>query len=61
MTEELLSALCLVLVLEGIFPFAAPGAWRKAMEQAGRMDDRSLRVLGGLSMALGLILLNLVR
>lgn len=59
--SELLTAFALVLVLEGIFPFALPQAWRRAMRQASALDDNSLRIVGAVSMALGLILLYFVR
>lgn len=57
MSHELLVALCLVLVVEGIFPFLSPGGWRKMLGTAMSMDDRSLRVMGLLSMLLGTVLL----
>jgi len=31
MAQDLLAALCLVLVIEGIMPFLAPSAWLKPM------------------------------
>jgi uncharacterized protein YjeT (DUF2065 family) len=31
-THELLAALCLVLVIEGLFLFAAPKAWQRMVE-----------------------------
>ena len=61
MATELLSALCLVAVLEGLFLFVAPRAWKQAVEQLHRLPERGLRVLGGLFVALGLIALFLVR
>ena len=33
MPGALLQALCLVAVIEGLFLFAAPGLWRRTMEQ----------------------------
>ena len=58
---ELLSALCLVAVLEGLFLFVAPGGWKRAAEQLQSMDDRQLRILGGIVLGAGLIALLLVR
>ena len=58
---ELLSALCLVAVLEGLFLFVAPGGWKRAAEQLESMDDRQLRILGGIVLGAGLIALLLVR
>ncbi len=61
MLQDLLAALALVLVLEGLLPFASPGALRRAMLQMAQLDDRGLRVAGLVSMLLGLALLYLVR
>ncbi|QOW22735.1 MULTISPECIES: DUF2065 domain-containing protein [Lysobacteraceae] len=61
MTVELLSALSLVAVLEGLFLFAAPGRWRQTMEQLRQLDDRQLRQIGGVVLAVGVVSLWLVR
>ena len=58
--NELWAALCLVAVLEGLFLFAAPDAWKRMVEQAMQMETRQLRVIGGVVMALGLLSLYLV-
>lgn len=61
MTVELLSALALVAVLEGLFLFAAPGTWRRTMEQLRQLDDRQLRQIGGVVLSVGVVALWLVR
>jgi uncharacterized protein len=61
MTIELLSALCLVAVLEGLLLFVAPRGWKRAVEQLQQLPDRGLRILGGLVTAAGLMSLYLVR
>ena len=61
MTIELLSALCLVAVLEGLFLFVAPRGWKRAVEQLQQLPDRGLRILGGFFAAAGLMSLYLVR
>ena len=61
MWHDLLAALALMLVIEGIFPFASPSAMRRVLAQFSLMDDRGLRTAGLASMALGVILLYLVR
>lgn len=61
MARELLSALCLVAVIEGLFLFAAPDGWRRAAEQLHAMPNRKLRTLGGVVVAAGLAALWLVR
>lgn len=60
MPHTFVSALCLVLVLEGLFLFAAPLAWQRMAEQMLRLDPRQLRLIGGVMVALGLVLLKLV-
>ncbi len=61
MLGELLSALCLVAVLEGLFLFIAPGGWKRAAEQLQAMGDRQLRTLGAIVLGAGLLALLLVR
>jgi len=58
---DLLTALCLVLVLEGLLLFAAPAAWKQAAERLMQMDARALRQIGGLMMIAGLVALQFVR
>ena len=53
-------ALAMVLVIEGILPFLAPRRWRAFAEMAGRVDDRTIRVMGLASMLGGTALLYLV-
>jgi uncharacterized protein YjeT (DUF2065 family) len=61
MGSELAAALCLVLVLEGLFLFAAPDAWKRMAEQMRQIDGRSLRMIGAGMVVAGLILLRIVR
>ena len=58
--HELLAALCLVLVLEGVFLFAAPQAWQKFAEQMRQLEPKYLRVIGGVLMGVGVVFLQLV-
>jgi uncharacterized protein YjeT (DUF2065 family) len=60
MSGELAAALCLVLVLEGLFLLAAPGAWKRMAEQMQQIDQRTLRTIGGGMIVVGLILLRVV-
>ncbi len=59
--SDLWSALCLVAVLEGLWLFAAPGVWKRAMEQMQQLPERQLRAVGGFVLIAGLISLYLVR
>jgi len=58
---DLWAALCLVLVLEGLLLFAAPGAWKRAVAQLLAMGERSLRIAGAVMIGLGLLALQWVR
>ena len=61
MWHDLLVALALMLVLEGILPFLNPGAVKRAVLMIAQMDDKQLR-FGGLStMLAGVILLYVVK
>ena len=60
MTHELLAALCLVLVIEGLFLFAAPHAWQRIVEQMRELEPRQLRIIGGVMVGVGVLALKLV-
>ena len=60
MYSELMAALCLVLVIEGLFLLAAPQVWKRFAEQMRTLDDQALRVVGGVLVAIGLVVLKLV-
>lgn len=56
---ELLRALALVMVIEGLMPFAFPMRWRQTMLQASQMDPRVLRLIGLGSVVAGLVVLQI--
>jgi len=56
MADLLLSALALMLVLEGLLPFLSPGAWRQMFERATQMTDGQIRFIGLSSIAIGMTL-----
>ena len=58
--SELAAALCLVLVLEGLFLFAAPRAWKRMAERMQQIDPRSMRMIGGAMVLVGLVALKVV-
>jgi uncharacterized protein YjeT (DUF2065 family) len=60
MGHQLAAALCLVLVLEGLFLFAAPRAWQRMAEQMRQLEPRQLRVIGGVMIGIGVLALKLV-
>jgi uncharacterized protein YjeT (DUF2065 family) len=58
---DLLAALALVMVIEGIVPFVSPHSVRRMLEKVARIDDRTLRLTGLASMICGVIMLYIVR
>lgn len=61
MGELVLSALALMLVIEGLLPLLSPSVWRRVFERAIAMSDGQIRFLGLISAASGLALLLLSR
>jgi uncharacterized protein len=61
MWHDLLTAIALVFVLEGIMPFINPDGLRKVFLLAAQMDNASLRFMGLSSMLLGVVVLYIVR
>ena len=59
--HELLAALGLLLVIEGIWPFLNPRHLRKSMLKIAGTEDQVLRWAGLSSMLIGLLLLYLIR
>ncbi|MFT7299950.1 MAG: hypothetical protein ACI89Z_000402 [Porticoccus sp.] len=53
MWVDLARAFCMMLVLEGIMPFLAPARWRNMASLLAQVDDRSMRMMGLVSMLLG--------
>ena len=61
MWEDIFRALALVLIIEGIMPFAFPGKWRASIFQLASLDDKKLRTMGVSVMIIGLLGLQMVR
>ena len=61
MWGDLLSALALMLVLEGLLPFISPRAFREAMQAMLEMNDGQLRSASLFAMVAGAVLLYVVK
>ncbi len=61
MWDFLVLALALMFVIEGIFPFINPQAYRKFMLQFIKMNDKSLRRVGLSMMLLGTVFILLLK
>lgn len=58
---DLAAALCLVVVIEGLFLLASPSGWKRIAARVAGQDDRRLRIVGGIMVATGLVLLHVAR
>lgn len=61
MTNVLLTALALMLVIEGVLPFLMPALWRQTFRKLTEMSDGQIRFIGLTSMLAGLLLLYIIR
>jgi hypothetical protein len=57
MATALITAIALVLVIEGLLPFLAPSAWRETFRRILQLSDGQIRFFGLTSMIIGLLLL----
>lgn len=55
--SDWLAAIGLLLVIEGILPFAAPALWREGFRRMLALSEGQLRFIGATSMLGGLFLL----
>jgi uncharacterized protein YjeT (DUF2065 family) len=60
MTTTLLTAVALVLVIEGALPFISPRIWREAFRRMIELGDGQVRFIGLTLMLAGLLLLLLL-
>jgi uncharacterized protein len=60
-SNTLLTAFALMLVIEGLLPFLVPALWRETFKRLTEMSDGQIRFIGLTSMLAGLLLLYLVR
>jgi uncharacterized protein YjeT (DUF2065 family) len=57
MWQDFFAAMSLVLVIEGMLPFIKPETWRKTMGRIADQPDNALRLMGLMSMLMGVVLL----
>lgn len=60
-TSILLTAVALMLIIEGVLPFLLPAIWRDAFRRLTEMSDGQIRFVGLSSMLAGLLLLFLTK
>ena len=61
MWQDILTAFALYLIIEGMIPFVGPGLFRRTVAKMAQLDDNNLRLSGLFVMAVGLIMLFIVR
>jgi uncharacterized protein YjeT (DUF2065 family) len=61
MSQNLIMALGLMLVLEGALPLLAPQAWKQTFKRMIEFTDGQLRFVGLASMLGGLLLITFVK
>jgi uncharacterized protein len=59
--SDLVAAIALLFVLEGILPFVSPAGLKKAIARVLTFGDQELRIAGLGSMIVGVLILFLVR
>ena len=59
--SDLLAALALYLVIEGLLPFASPKSWRRSLFLMAQLTDRQLRIFGAAVVLVGMFILLAVR
>jgi len=59
--SDLLAAIALVFIFEGLVPFLNPEGMRKIFLIFAQLDNQKLRFLGITSMLFGIVLLCIVR
>jgi len=53
--NELLTALALVMVIEGLMPLISPARWREVFSRILAMSDGQIRFIGLASILMGLL------
>ena len=61
MTQDLLTAFALVLIIEGLLPLLAPRFWQQTIAELSKAHPRTIRTGGIVAMLAGAILLNFTR
>jgi len=58
---DLFAALAIVCIIEGVMPFINPQGMKRLLARLAALEERELRLGGLVSMAVGLVILFLVR
>lgn len=58
MGHDLLTAIALVLIIEGLMPSIAPASWQRYLAEIAKMNPRTIRGAGIVAMIGGALLLQ---
>jgi len=61
MWQDILTAISLYLIIEGMIPFIGPNLFRQSVLRIAQMDDNGLRLTGLTVASVGVIMLYIVR
>jgi uncharacterized protein len=61
MSDSWLTAFALMMVIEGLLPFAVPSVWRDTFKKLTEMNDGQIRFIGLISIVSGLLCLLMFR
>ena len=56
-SSDFLTALALLLIFEGLMPFASPSKWKDVLRNIVELDSSKIRLFGFASMMGGLLIL----
>lgn len=59
--SDLFAGIAFYLIIEGLFPFAAPRAWRRGLAGLAQLEDNQLRTFGLAVVIAGLVVLFIAR
>ncbi|MGB5469587.1 MAG: DUF2065 domain-containing protein [Woeseiaceae bacterium] len=59
--KEILTAVALVLIIEGMLPFISPAKYRQMVAEIAQLADGQIRNIGLVVMIIGLLVLFIVR
>jgi hypothetical protein len=58
---DLIAALAIVCIIEGVMPFINPSGVKRLLEWFSSLEEREMRLVGFVSMVVGVTILFLVR
>jgi len=57
MWHEIITAIALVLIIEGMIPFISPDSYKNFVVKMSKLNNYNLRLIGLISMIIGVLIL----